>query len=88
MGVLEASIVNLTDNARNMARLTNSVGHGFGEGAVHQALKNKFRLLGHIDSLIAKHPRGADIRHRVASRVSIARRMRDNDSINIDRPLG
>lgn len=46
------------------------------------------RLKGHMDKLVAKMGRGGDERQRVPNNVSVARRMRDNDTIIVDRPLG
>jgi len=46
------------------------------------------RLQGHMDKEVARMGRGGDSRTRVLNNNNVARRMRDNDSINIDRPLG
>ena len=49
---------------------------------------NNHRFKGHMDSKVAPMARGGDNRTILKNRVSVMRRMRDNDRINIERPLG
>jgi len=53
----------------------------------HAPIKHD-RLKGHMDEKVAVMGRGGDSRTRVSNNNNVARRMRDNDPINIDRPLG
>lgn len=56
-------------------------------GSVHSPI-NHFRYMGHMSQAVAKMARGGDNRTILKNAVSVMRRMRDNDRINIERPLG
>jgi len=77
---------NQVDLKRDTARLSQSRG-GIAHSNTHQPVGH-MRLRGHMDKKVAGMGRGGDSRTRISNNVSVARRMRDNDPINIDRPLG
>lgn len=77
---------NQKDLDRDNTRLSQSRG-GIAHNNSHAPVGHH-RLRGHIDPKVASRGRGGDSRTRVLNNVSVARRMRDNDPINIDRPLG
>ena len=77
---------NQMDLKRDTARLSQSRG-GIAHSNNHQPVGH-MRLQGHMDNKVAGKGRGGDSRTRISNNVSVARRMRDNDPINIDRPLG
>jgi hypothetical protein len=82
---LGVSAHNAMDLERDTERLSQSRGGIATE--THQPIPHH-RLQGHMDAEIAQMGRGGDSRTRVSNNVSVVRRMRDNDPINIDRPLG
>jgi len=47
-----------------------------------------YRLGGYMDAKISQKARGGDNRTILQNKVSVMRRMRDNDKINVERPLG
>ena len=77
---------NVKDLSRDERRLTNVRG-GIARDNHHQPVGHH-RLRGHIDKKVASMGRGGDSRTAVLNNNSVARRKRDNDPINIDRPLG
>ena len=76
---------NQMDLKRDTARLSQSRGGIATE--THQPIPHH-RLQGHIDPKVAVAGRGGDRRDRLKNSNSVVRRMRDNDPINVDRPLG
>ena len=83
---LGISAHNAMDLQRDKERLSQSRG-GIAHSNTHQPVGH-MRLQGHMDNKVAGKGRGGDSRTRISNNVSVARRMRDNDPINIDRPLG
>ena len=77
--------INHTEKHRDMDRLSQSRGGIVADN--HPPIPH-FRLKGYMDNEVGKRGRGGDIRTRVPNNVSVARRMRDNDKIIVDRPLG
>ena len=75
---------NQKDLSRDEKRLTNVRG-GIAHSNNHQPVGH-MRQRGHIDNLSQRA--GGDARQRVLNNNNVARRKRDNDPINIDRPLG
>jgi hypothetical protein len=56
-------------------------------GSVHRPI-NHHRYMGHMDKKVSQMARGGDNRTRLQNAVSVMRRMRDNDNIIVERPLG
>jgi len=77
---------NNKDLSRDERRLTGTRG-GIAPSNSHQPVGH-MRQRGHIDPKVALKPRGGDSRTVVPHKNNISRRLRDNDAINIDRPLG
>ena len=77
---------NQKDLSRDEKRLTGTRG-GIAPTNSHQPVGHH-RLRGHTDPKVALKPRGGDSRTVVPNKNNVVRRIRDNDAINIDRPLG
>ena len=77
---------NMLDRNRDKQRLSQSRG-GIAPSNSHQPVGHH-RLRGHTDPKVALKPRGGDSRTVVPNKNNVVRRIRDNDAINIDRPLG
>ena len=77
---------NQPDADRDKQRLVQSRG-GISSDNTHAPVGHH-RQQGHIDPKVASMPRGGDSRTVVSNNNSVVRRKRDNDAINIDRPLG
>lgn len=84
LGVSSAHANNALDLERELARKRNMP-----QSATNGApVVENHRLQGHMDKKVARMGRGGDERTRVLNNNNVARRMRDNDPINVDRPLG
>ena len=84
MEALGVSALNAMDLERDTKRLSQSRG-GISSDNTHAPVGH-MRQRGHIDNLSQRA--GGDTRQRVLNNNNVARRKRDNDPINIDRPLG
>ena len=84
----EKRLSNTSHNQMDLKRDTERLSQSRG-GVVHNnnhAPVGHMRQRGHIDNLSQRA--GGDARHQVLNNNNVARRKRDNDPINIDRPLG
>ena len=77
---------NQKDLSRDERRLTGIRG-GIAPDNHHKPVGNH-KLMGHRDLRVSLKSRGGDSKTRVLNNNSVQRRKRDNDPINIDRPLG